>query len=261
MRCDDGRVSLASTSLAAIAHAWTALALVAGAVLMRVPPPFGRHTSARWGPTLDTRLGWFAMELPSLAIMTAVLALAAPVRASFAWILFALWVAHYANRTLVYPLRIRPAARRMPLVIVGSAIAFNLVNASLNGAWLATHAADYDAAWLASPRFALGAALFALGAYVNLKSDAMLIALRRGGAGGYSIPRGFLFERVSAPNLFGESIEWLGFAVMAANPAAWSFCVWTIANLLPRAKHHHAWYRARFPDYPPARRAMIPWLY
>lgn len=250
------------TSLATFAWAWTALALVVCAIGFRVPAPFGRHAHARWGPMLDARLGWVAMELPSLAIMAALLAFEPRLRVSYAWLPVALWVAHYANRTLIYPLRIRPAARRMPLLIVLAAIAFNQINAGLNGVWLAEHADDYGAAWLSAPHFVIGLALFAAGAFINLKSDAMLIALRRApGAADYSIPRGFLFDRVSAPNLFGEMLEWVGFAVLAWNPAALSFAVWTIANLLPRAKQHHDWYRARFPDYPRERRAVIPGIY
>ena len=251
-------MTLDATSLS---YAWIALAIPTAIVLLRVAPPFGRHTSSRWGPTLDTRLGWFVMELPSLSIMSAFLLLAPRAREPYVWLPFALWIAHYVNRTLVYPLRIQPAARRMPLVIAASAIAFNLVNASLNGAWLAAHPDDYADAWLRTPHFLIGLALFVAGALVNLKADAMLIALRRArDSGDYAIPRGFLFERVSTPNLLGEMIEWCGFALLAWNPAALSFAVWTIANLLPRALHHHRWLRERFADYPRERRAVIPWL-
>ena len=164
-------------------------------------------------------------------------------------------------RDSFYPFRIRPAATRMPLVIVLSAVLFNVVNAGLNGYYLATHADDYGADWLRTPHFWIGLALFAAGAYVNLRSDAMLIALRSESDRGYRIPRGFLFEHVSSPNLLGEIIEWAGFAVMAWNLPALSFFVWTCANLLPRARNHHDWYRERFPDYPPERKAVIPLLY
>lgn len=248
-------------TLANMAWAWMALAVVTCAVLFRVAPPFGRHASARWGPTLDTRLGWMVMELPSLLVMGVFLFRGAPWTGSYAWILFGLWIAHYVHRTLVYPLRIRPAATRMPLLVVASAIAFNLVNAGLNGATLVLHAGDYDRAWLGSPHFVAGAALFALGMAINLKADTMLIRLRGNGDTGYRIPRGFLFEHVSSPNLLGEMLQWCGFALMAWNLAALSFAVWTIANLLPRAKHHHDWYLARFPDYPAERKAVLPYLY
>jgi len=36
------------------------------------------------------------------------------------------------------------------------------------------------------------------------------------------------------------------------------FAFWTIANLLPRARANHAWYKATFPDYPPERKALFP---
>jgi hypothetical protein len=41
---------------------------------------------------------------------------------------------------------------------------------------------------------------------------------------------------------------------------ALSFAIWTAANLAPRALSHHAWYRARFADYPKQRRALIPFM-
>lgn len=248
-------------TLSGIAWAWMALALATCIVLFRVAPPFGRHASERWGPMLGTRLGWVLMELPSLLIMGAFLARGMPWDGSYAWVLFALWIAHYIHRTLVYPLRIRPAATRMPLLIVACAIAFNVVNAGLNGATLVALAADYGRAWLVSSHFLAGALLFALGMAINLKADTMLIRLRGNGDTGYRIPRGFLFERVSSPNLFGEMVQWCGFALMAWNLAALSFAVWTIANLLPRAKHHHDWYHARFPDYPVQRKVVLPYLY
>ena len=47
-----------------------------------------------------------------------------------------------------------------------------------------------------------------------------------------------------------------GLAVAVAGSAGLSFAVYTAANLVPRALAHHRWYRATFPDYPPARRAL-----
>jgi hypothetical protein len=37
--------------------------------------------------------------------------------------------------------------------------------------------------------------------------------------------------------------------------------VWTMANLVPRARAHHRWYRERFPDYPARRKALVPGLF
>jgi hypothetical protein len=41
---------------------------------------------------------------------------------------------------------------------------------------------------------------------------------------------------------------------------AFSFAVWTFANLVPRAINHHQWYHEKFEDYPENRKAVIPFL-
>ena len=92
-------------------------------------------------------------------------------------------------------------------------------------------------------------------------SDKFLINLRKPGETGYKIPRGFLFEYVASPNLFGEIIEWTGFALMAWNLPALSFMVWTGANLIPRARNHYDWYKRTFPDFPKNRKVVIPFIY
>jgi 3-oxo-5-alpha-steroid 4-dehydrogenase 1 len=182
---------------------------------------------------------------------------------SFVWILFALWIVHYINRTLIYPFRIRPTPKKIPLSIVMSAICFNLMNAGLNGYYLAEMAptSDYDVSWLTSPHFVIGITLFFTGMLINLKSDDMLISLRSKGETGYKIPRGFLFNKISSPNLFGEIIEWSGFALMAWNLPTLTFMVWTFANLVPRAKNHHDWYHRNFQEFPKERKVVFPFLY
>jgi hypothetical protein len=36
--------------------------------------------------------------------------------------------------------------------------------------------------------------------------------------------------------------------------------LWTFANLVPRAIDHHRWYKRRFDDYPPDRKAVFPYF-
>jgi hypothetical protein len=55
-------------------------------------------------------------------------------------------------------------------------------------------------------------------------------------------------------------VEWLGFALMVNSLPAFSFFIWTVANLVPRALHNHAWYQEKFEDYPEKRKAVIPFL-
>ena len=247
--------------LNALCYGWIIIAIIVHFVMFRVTAPFGRHTSSQWGPVMNNKLGWFLMELPSLAIMVWFL-LNGHAFESHAWILFVCWIIHYANRTLIYPLRIRSTPKPIPVMIVLSAVLFNLVNAGTNGWYLAqAHPDDYSDAWLTSPHFITGALLFIVGMAINWRADGILIALRKPGEIAYRIPRGFLFDRVSSPNLFGEVVEWTGFALMAWNLPALTFAIWTYANLVPRAKNHHDWYRKHFTDYPSERNIIFPGIY
>jgi steroid 5-alpha reductase family enzyme len=100
--------------------------------------------------------------------------------------------------------------------------------------------------------------VFIAGFSVNQAADSKLISLRAGGAKGYFIPGGKLFKNVSCPNFLGEIIEWTGYAIMTWSLPGVSFAVWTAANLIPRALHHHKWYHDTFADYPAERKAIIP---
>jgi len=248
------------TALNIVAIAWTLLALAIVPTQFRVTAPYGRHARTDWGPMISNQLGWCLMELVSL-VGFAGLFLAGPnVKTAPMWVFFALWTAHYANRSLIFPWRTHTQGKSIPVAIVGSAAVFNIVNAGLNGLYFGWFGDTYPTAWLTDPRFIVGLLIFATGAAINLWSDNRLIGLRAGGKQGYTIPRGGLFERVSCPNHLGEIIQWWGFALMCWNLPALSFAIWTAANLIPRAVSHHAWYRRTFPDYPPNRRAVIPAL-
>jgi 3-oxo-5-alpha-steroid 4-dehydrogenase 1 len=246
-----------------ICFAWIALALIVFVTMFFITAPFGRHTSAKWGAMINNKLGWVIMEFPSLAIMVYFLFWGSRSFQSYAWILFVLWLVHYVNRTIVYPMRIKPTPKKMPLFIVGSAIFFNVVNAGLNGYYLGELAPveSYDKSWLTSPHFIAGMILFIAGMSINWRSDNMLMRLREKGETGYKIPNGFLFKYISSPNLFGEIIEWSGFALMAWNLPAVTFMVWTFANLVPRAKNHHDWYTRYFNDYPKERKIVFPFWF
>ena len=103
--------------------------------------------------------------------------------------------------------------------------------------------------------------LFVVGFAINQHVRPGPATLRAPGERGYQIPHGGLYRFVSAPNYFGELVEWSGFALAAWSPAALVFVIWTVANLAPRAWANHRWYRRTFPDYPPERRALVPFLF
>ena len=85
--------------------------------------------------------------------------------------------------------------------------------------------------------------------------------LRKPGETGYKIPQGGFYRWVSAPNYFGELLEWLGWAIATWSLAGFSFLVYTAANLGPRAITNHKWYLEKFDDYPEERKALVPFLF
>ena len=240
---------------------WIIVALLLVPIQLFISAPYGRHARKGWGPMISNRLGWMLMEIVSPAVFS-YLFLSGPTEKTLPmWLFFALWNLHYLNRTFIFPLRTRTTGKKMPISIVLSAAFFNVFNGGLNGYWLGYLSPSYEIEWMTSWPFIIGGCLFVIGAYTNLRADNMLINLRKPGETGYKIPKGFLFDKISCPNHFGEVIEWTGFALMCWNLPALSFAIWTAANLIPRAMAHHKWYQEKFVDYPPERRAVIPYLF
>ncbi len=243
------------TTLNILCIIWASIGLASFILLQFVNAPYGRHVKSGWGPQISNKLGWFFMEAPSFIII--LYFYLSSNQGLYPGMLSILWLLHYANRTFIYPFRIRTKGKKMPLIIVGSAIFFNCINAGLNGYFLA-NLESYGPDSFYQLNFTLGISLFIIGFFINQKSDHILIHLRKPGETGYKIPKGFLFKYVSCPNLFGELTQWTGYALMAWNYPALTFLVWTFANLLPRALGHHKWYKTHFQDYPKERKAVFP---
>ncbi|RLB52503.1 MAG: 3-oxo-5-alpha-steroid 4-dehydrogenase [Deltaproteobacteria bacterium] len=240
--------------------AWFALAAVTFVLLLFVRAPYGRYARRGWGPILGKKMGWVIMELPSALGMPLLFLLGNRQDNAPALVFLALWEIHYLHRTFVFPLGLRGSGGGHALATVVMAIFFNSVNVYLNGRWLFFLGPRLEPAWLADPRFLLGGFLFAAGFAICKHSDAILRALRSPGESGYKIPRGGLFRWVTCPNYLGEIIEWCGWALLTWSLAGLSFAAWTVANLAPRARQHHRWYRQEFPDYPRERRALLPFI-
>ena len=243
-----------------IVLAWIGLAVLVFFLLLKVTAPYGRHAKGNWGPTVNNKLGWMIYELPSLLLISYFIFTGPNFTSRIILAFGIVWFIHYFYRSIVFPLRLRTKGKRVPLLIVVSAIFFNLVNASLNGYYLGYLSDPYPPDWLTDPRFIIGIILFIAGFIINQVSDQILLNLRKGGKTGYYIPRGWLYRYVSCPNFFGEIVEWTGFAIMVWNLPAFSFALWTAVNLIPRALDHHRWYRETFPEYPKERKAVIPFL-
>jgi hypothetical protein len=241
-----------------LVYSWMILPIIIFPILLKVRAPYGRHTKSGWGPMIDNHWGWFIMEIPALLTFPLLASLGPEEKDALSWILIGLWLVHYINRVIIFPFRIKTQGKKIPIVIVISAIFFNLMNGFVNGYYIGfTNGASGK---LKSAIVFLGIILFFTGFVVNNVADSKLIGLRKRG-NGYQIPRGGLFDLISCPNLFGEIIEWLGFAIIARNPAAISFAVWTFCNLAPRAKNHHDWYKETFEDYPENRKVVLPFIW
>ncbi len=220
---------------------WMAIGLCAGAYLLRRAAPYGRFSDTHWGPMVSNKWGWVLMESTVLVAFAIRIPWARFDIKSPAGVMIAMFLFHYIHRALVYPFMIRTRGKRMPVVIMASAMVFNSVNGTLLGLWFAK--AQYPANWFSSPWFTFGTTLFVLGMAINWWSDYTLIHLRKKGETGYKIPRQGLFRYTSSPNLFGEITEWGGYALLTCSLPALAFFVWTCANLIPRALSIRRWYR------------------
>ncbi len=242
-------------------YGWIILAIVLFPVQLFVTAPYGRHTNTSWGPLIPNKLGWFIMEIISPLILAYFFLTGTVEKTSPMWFFFIIWVLHYLNRSIIFPLRTRTTGKKIPVLIVLSAMFFNVINGSTNGYFLGSLSEPYPTDWFTDPRFIAGTILFFTGVFINIQSDEILLNLRKPGETGYKIPKGGLFKYISCPNLFGEIVEWTGFAILCWNLPAAGFAIWTAANLIPRAISHHKWYQQKFDDYPKERKAVIPGIW
>ncbi len=218
-------------------------------VLFFVPAPYGRYQRQGWGPTMSVRAAWVVMELPAVLVIAlcATGGVAPDVAGRLVPLLFlGMWEIHYLYRTFIFPLLMRGGGKRFPVVLILFAMIFNTANGFVNGYNLFLSGRDYPLQWLGDLRFISGLAIFIGGFLIHALSDRSLRRLRRDHDAGYAIPRGGLFELVSAPNYFGEIVQWFGWGLMTWSLAGLSFAVFTVANLRPRGIRHHRWYRENF---------------
>lgn len=247
-----------------VVAAMAVLAVVVFIALQRVEAAYGMTYSRRWGPSVGNKTGWIVMESPAFIVM-ALLWVSSP-RAGWPaqCVMASLFMIHYFRRSFIFPLLMR-GHNRMPWAIVLSGATFNVVNAYMLGGWLfhVSPPGTYDAAWLRSPLFLLGLAVFIAGMAVNIHSDRVIRNLRPKGDNGHYIPRKGLFRYVTGASYFGEFVEWTGYAILTWSLPGAVFALWTFANLAPRAKALHARYVQRFgKEYSSLNRHyIIPFIY
>jgi len=227
-------------------------------LLFYISAPYGKFLRGGWGPSLRSKWAWMIMEAPSPLLMLYFF-LSSPLKNLIQSIFISLWLAHYLQRTLIYPFIQSGSNKSYPILLVCMAFVFNCFNGFNNGYGL-FHLVQYDLSWLKSWQFITGGVLFITGFIINKTADEKLRILRSGRREGYVIPRGWLFNYISCPHYFGEIVEWGGWAILTWSLPGFAFFIFTFANLFPRAVASHAWYRVTFPDYPAGRKAVIPFV-
>tara|TARA_B100000686_G_C16610657_1_gene873627 strand:- start:492 stop:1142 length:651 start_codon:yes stop_codon:yes gene_type:complete len=213
-----------------------------------------------WGPSMPSRLGWILMESPAVYLMLLFLIFFSNSLGIIELTFTLIWMVHYIHRSFIWPIRAKLEGKRITLLVVLLAAIFNIVNVYIQGSWIFNFG-SYETEWFWSPFFIIGLSIFLIGLYINIKSDNILIKLREKYGSGYHIPKGFLFNKISSPNYFGEILEWLGWFIMTLSPAGLVFFIWTMANLIPRAKSNHEWSLENIENYPKDRKKVIPFIY
>ena len=241
------------------------VAVIVFVSLYFVKAGYGMFRTASWGLSLNNKLAWVLMEAPAfVGVLVCWLhsgaGMVAPQSA-----MALLFLLHYFQRSFVFPLLMKGKSR-MPVSIMGMGIVFNVLNAWLIATGLFVYPPQglYDGGWsfLLRPQSVLGILLFLGGKGINLHSDHVIRHLRKPGDTKHYLPARGMYRYVTSANYFGELVEWTGFAVLTASPAAWVFVWWTAANLVPRADAIHKRYRQEFGDGAVGRRKRIlPFIY
>lgn len=241
--------------------AWLIIAVFVFVFLLRFTAPYGRHGRRGWGPVIGNKEGWLIMESAAPLVFLIGFVAGNYNNTVTAIAFLVLWESHYLYRAFIYPFGLRGINRQMPVVVVCSGMIFNAVNGYLNSRFIFTFSGGYSNDWLTDYRFVVGVTLFLAGLLINRQADRILRGLRGGGKTEYGVPYGSLYRWVSCPNYLGEIITWIGWAVATWSLPGLSFALWTIANLAPRARAHHAWYNRQFDNYPQERKALLPSLW
>ncbi len=234
-----------------------------------LPAPYGRFASKKFGLSLNPRVGWFLMELPSTLSFVFFFSRGPHARETVPMLFAAMWLVHYGNRGFFFPFSIRTAKGERGTFSL-MVVAFGWFTTALHGYFHADFFARlgnrYTPAWLADPRFLVGFVVYYACFAGNLHSDAIVRNLRspgdiERGEKVYRIPHGGLFRWVSSPSYLTELGAWAGFALCTWSVAGVFIFVVSLGNLVPRAAATHRWYRERFPEYPRERRALIPFVW
>lgn len=249
----------------------SAMALVVFICLYFVKAGYGVFRTREWGWAINNRLAWVVMEAPAFVVMLvmwlmtcatgpSLLSLSTPMPVA---LFFGMFMLHYFQRSFIFPF-LMTGKSKMPVAIMMMGVVFNCINGIMQGGGLFLFAPDAyseGAAYLLRPNAIIGVIMFLVGMCINWHSDHVIRHLRQPGDTRHYLPAKGMYRFVTSANYFGELVEWTGFAIAAATPAAWVFVWWTAANLVPRAHAIHKHYRQEFGEAVGKRKRVIPFVY
>lgn len=233
------------------------IAAVVFIALYFVEAGYGMLVNSKFGKLINNKVAWFFMEVPVFAAMLVLWCISPNKLVTIPLIFFLIFELHYFQRVFIFPFLMKGKSK-MPIGIMLMGVVFNLLNAVMQGYWIffESFRVNYTAfgipytdtaAWLTSPWFIIGVAIFIFGFVTNLHSDYIIRHLRKDPADTkHYLPKGGMFNYVTSANYFGELMEWLGFAVMTWSLAGLTFFIWTFANLVPRANALNKKYKTEF---------------
>ncbi|MGN0280995.1 MAG: DUF1295 domain-containing protein [Prevotella sp.] len=224
---------------------------------------YGMFRTKAWGLSISNKAAWVLMEAPVFFVMLWLWADSGFTMAMPQLLCLLLFLLHYFQRSFVFPFLMKGKSR-MPIAIMLMGVGFNVINGVLQGGGLfsfppATYAEG--TAYLLRPNAIVGVVVFFAGMAINMHSDHVIRHLRKPGDTAHYLPQKGFYHYVTSANYFGELVEWTGFAILAATPAAWLFVIWTFANLVPRAAAIHRHYRKEFGTAVGNRKRIIPFIY
>lgn len=220
---------------------------------------------------LPANYAWFIFEFPNILFSLYFMAKGNYNFNSVNFILFLMFLVHYIHRDLIYPLKISGIGRKVPLEITSSAFFFCIFNGYLQTKTLLNDC-KYEERIISNYHFYFGIFLYFLGMSINIKSDNILLGIKRKNlenlkkegkkdeSNAYSLPSEFLFKYVYSPHYLGEIIEWAGFGIAGWNFNGFLFAFCTFNILLPRAIANRSYYKTKFKEFDGNRKALIPLL-
>lgn len=242
------------------------VALFVFVALYFIKAGYGMFRTASWGFSIPNKLAWMLMEAPVFVVMFVLWAKSGVGFSVPAYVFFLLFQLHYLQRSFMFPFLMKGKSK-MPVAIMAMGIVFNVLNGMMQAGGLFYFPASpgrYEMGWsyFSQPYTWLGVLMFFLGMGINLHSDRVIRHLRKPGDNNHYLPVKGMYRYITSANYFGELVEWTGFAVLTASPAAWVFVWWTFANLVPRAHAIHQHYQHEFgTEAVGKRKCIIPFIY